>query len=100
MTRALYRPGRSDAPLPDGNALPRGPSRDAVEAREAVREALTDPASGASVPRPLHASEDQYEALVAERLRTMTLCERIDIEIALTQRNARRHTYDYDPLRY
>jgi len=98
--RALYRPGRSDAPLPAGNALPRGTSQAAQEAREAITDALTDPASGASMPRPLYATEDQYDALIAERMRTMTLAERIDIEIALTQRNARKHTYDYDPLRY
>jgi hypothetical protein len=100
MTRALYRPGRSDAPLPDGNALPRGTSHQALDARAAIEEALTDPASSASVPRPLYATDDQYEASVRERMRTMSLAERIDIEIQLTERNRRVHTYDYDALRY
>jgi hypothetical protein len=100
MTHALYRPGRSEVPLPDGGGLPRGASPAVREAREAVQEMLVDPASGASVMKPLYATEDEYDALVAERMRTMTLAERIDIEIALTQRFARTHTFDYDPLKY
>jgi hypothetical protein len=85
MTRALYRPGRSNAP-------PRGASLEARAASDAVQEALLDPTRGASVPYPLHATPDQDDSPVAERMRTITLVERIDIEIALTQRFARAHT--------
>jgi hypothetical protein len=100
MARALYRPGRSDAPLPDGNALPRGTSRQALDARAAIEEALIDPANGASMPRSLYATDDQYEASVRERMRTMSFAERIDIEIELARRLQRSHTYDYDALKY
>lgn len=100
MTRALYRPGRNPDPLPDGNAMPRGHGQDAKEQREAIDALLTDPDEAAHVAKPLHATGDQYEVLVAERMRTMTLAERIDIEIALTQRFRRMHTFDYDPLKY
>jgi hypothetical protein len=100
MVRALYRPGRSNVPLPDGHAMPRGGGPIAREQREAIEALLTDPDEAAHVAKPLHATGDQYEVLVAERMRTMTLAERIDIEIALTQRFRRIHTFDYDPLRY
>jgi hypothetical protein len=98
MTRALYLPGRTRPP--DGNALPRGASGAAIEQRQAIEEALTDPASSASIVKPLYASEDNYAAIVRERMRTMTLAERIDIEIALTERRPRLHSYDYDAMRY
>lgn len=100
MTRALYRPGRSSVPLPDGNAMPRGQGQEAKEQREAIEALLTDPQETARVVKPLHATRDQHDVLVAERMRTMTLAERVDIEIALTQRARRMHTSDYDPLRY
>ncbi len=100
MARALWRPSRSAAPLPDGRALPQGMSPEARAQREDIAAALADPECPAHVSKPLHATRDQYDALVAERMRTMTLAERIDIEIALTQRRRRVHAFDYDPLRY
>jgi precorrin-6B methylase 1 len=100
MTRALYRPGCSTAPLPDGDAMPRGAGPEAREQRDDIAAVLTDPEEPARVAKPLHATGDQYEVLVAERMRTMTLAERIDIEIALTQRFRRLHTFEYDPLKY
>jgi hypothetical protein len=99
VTRALYRPGRSDTPLPAGDGVPRGTSPAAKATRDELLAMLADPREG-RVSRPLHATDDEYDVLVAERLRTMTLAERIDIEIALTQRSARTHTFDYDPLKY
>ncbi len=97
---ARYRPGRSNVPLPDGDGMVRGSGPVARDQREAIEAMLTDPEEAARVIKPLHATGDQYEVLVAERMRTMTLAERIDIEIALTQRFRRIHTFDYDPLRY
>ncbi len=93
MTRSLYRPHRDHAP--DGDGLPRGGSPAAVETRQQIEETLL-----ARVHRPLHATDDQYGELVHERMRAMTLIERIDIEIEQTQRFARSHTADYDPLKY
>jgi hypothetical protein len=100
MTRALYRPGRPGVPLPDGDGMVRGNGPEAREQREAIAAVLTDPEEAARVVKPLHATGDEYEVLVAERMRTMTLAERVDIEIALTQRFRRIHTFDYDPLKY
>jgi hypothetical protein len=100
MTRALYRAGRPDVPLLDGNAMPRGSSPAAKQGRELIGALLTDPASQARVHRPLYATHEEYDQLVAERMRTMTLAERIDLEIRLTERFNRSHTYDYDPLKY
>jgi hypothetical protein len=100
VIRALYRPGRSDVSPADGNAMPRGASPAAKQGRELIGELLTDPTSDARVHRPFHATHEEYDQLVAERMRTMTLCERIDLEIRLTERFNRSHTYDYDPLKY
>jgi hypothetical protein len=100
MARALWRPGRSAAPLPDGGALPQGMSPEARAQRDDIAEALADPECPAHVSKPLHATRDEYDLIIAERMRTLTLAERIDIEIALTQRRRPMHTSDYDPLRY
>ena len=97
MVRALYRPGRDR--LPDGDGLP---PRDFPPGQSAWQEAgdlLADPESG-RLMRPLHADDQQYSDLVNERLRTMTLAERVDIEIELTQRFRRAHSFDYDPLKF
>lgn len=98
MTRALYRPGRE--PASNGDGLPRGGSPAALETRRKIEEALADPVSAARVSRPFHANDDQYEQLVGDRMRSLSMAERIDMEIELTQRFKRLHTSDYDPLKY
>jgi hypothetical protein len=97
MVRALYRPGRD--PLPDGDGLPPPGHPASQEVHQEIGDFLSDPANG-RIARPLHADDNQYSELVNERLRTMTLVERIDIEIDLTQRFRCAHSFDYDPLRW
>src|SRR5882672_9479350 len=100
-TRALYRPGRGPTSSRSaGENLPRGHSPDSVAAREAIATAMTDPTFETRVARPLHATDDQYGELVEDRMRNMTLAERIEIEIELTKRFRTAHSYDYDPLKY
>ena len=97
MVRALYRPGRER--LPDGDGLPPRDFQPGQAAWQEAGDLLADPESG-RLMRPLHADDQQYSELVNERLRTMTLTERVDIEIELTQRFRRAHSFDYDPLMF
>ena len=98
MTRALYTPGRDR--LPDGNALPTGYGEDDREQRQAVREQVT-----ADTPPSLWWQKNgqptpEYDEFIDERLRTMTLAERIDVELRLIERQRTFHEFDYYPLRY
>lgn len=97
MTRALYRPGRER--LPDGDGLPPVDLPAGATTWQEIGDFIADPANG-RIARPLHADDNQYSELVNERLRAMTLVERIDCEIELTQRFRRAHTFDYDPLKW
>lgn len=92
-TRALYTPGRDV--LPDGNAMPTGRGDAARAEYDEIRDAvITD------TPQPLSMTTPDYDAMIAERLRTITLGERILVEIALSERRSFSFTSDYDPLRY
>lgn len=97
MLRALYRPGRER--LPDGDGLPPQGSAARQAVSQEIGDHIADP-ENARMWRPLHAKDDQYSDLVNDRLRTMTLAERIDIEIELTQRFRRAHSFEYDPLKF
>lgn len=99
-TRAIYRPGR-DRP-PPGNAMPIGPTREAISERREIEEYL---ASQMLVPvetreltgeRGGRASPRQ----VNEAMDTMTIAERIHLEIEMTQRGRALYSADYDPLRF
>jgi len=92
-TRALYQPGRDR--LPDGNALPAGQGEADREQRELVHDQLV-----ADTPKPLWTNEPEYDALIAERMRTLTLAERIDVELRIIERRKTMHEVDYDPLKY
>lgn len=92
-TRALYLPGRDV--LPDGNAMPLGRGPAARAEYEEIRDEVA-----ADTPRPLGMTEPQYDAMIAERLRTITMTERIMVEIALAERRSIVYGADYDPLRY
>jgi len=75
-TRALYRPGRIPPPVAAGKNLPRGHSADSLAAREAIGTAMTDPTFDTVVWKPMHASDEEYDQMVEERMRNMTLTER------------------------
>ena len=91
-TRCLYQPGT--APMPRTNVVPKGPNIQAIETRSTLGQFLE-----ANLPRPLHFTDVQNENRINEALDTMTLAERIAIEIELQSRNASVHSFDYDPLK-
>lgn len=90
--RCLYRPGQE--PAPRTNTNPRGPTKQALIARGTLGEFLD-----ATLVKPLYFSEANQHARIEEALDTMTLAERIAIEIEMQSRNAVVHSFDYDPLR-
>lgn len=94
MLRVLYDP-RYDPRPPDGNALPSGHSPAAQQQREQLTDAVI-----ADTPRPLWGGAGDYADLVAERLRRMTLADRLDLELRLIEAGGSNFTSDYDPLKY
>lgn len=83
-----------DASPGSGQGAPRGTSREAVKATQALGEFLD-----ASLIRPLHFTEAQQEQRVSESIKSMTPAERVFLEIEMQARSAAVHTFDYDPLR-
>lgn len=93
--RLLYRDGRAtNAPDIPGHGAPRGTSKDSLIARNQIAEFLD-----ATLIRPLHFDEQQQMTRVERSLDTMTIPERIAIEIEMTRRSRAMHSFDYDPLR-
>jgi hypothetical protein len=90
--RCLYRPGHERAPRT--NVVPNGPNRHAIEVRETLGQFIE-----ANLMRPLYFDDSQNEARITEALDTMTLAERITIEIEMQSRRPAVHSFDYDPLR-
>ena len=90
--RLFYRPGVGQPPLADG--APTGNTRESIVARNALGDYLD-----AVLIRPLHFTEEQQMGRVTEALNTMTRSERILIEIEMTERAKKMHSFDYDPLR-
>jgi hypothetical protein len=62
------------------------------------RERLAEFLSGALM-KPLWHSAQQHRMAVEHSLNTMSIAERIAIEIELTERTQVMHSFDYDPLR-
>lgn len=87
--RCLYRPGNE--PIPRTNVVPR---RSSDYARDTLGQFLD-----AQLIRPLHFNDEQQAQRVEDALDTMTLAERITIEIEMQSRSAAVHSFDYDPLR-
>lgn len=79
---------------PETKVVPRATSKQAQQVRGTLGQFLD-----ATLLRPLWFSEQQQEQRVEDALNTMTLTERITIEIQLQQREATVHSFDYDPLR-
>jgi hypothetical protein len=74
-------------PTPSGSPgfAPKGQGDRAVVSREAIGEFLV---GAYGVP----------DALVANRVETLSLQERVFLEIEMNEREKRLHTFDYDPL--
>lgn len=87
--RCLFRPGHE--PAPRTNTVPK---RSSDRARETLGQFLD-----AQLIQPLYFNEEQEAQRVEDALDTMTLAERITIEIEMQARNAAVHSFDYDPLR-
>jgi hypothetical protein len=85
--RLLYR---GDAPVQQRTDVAPGGT---VE-----RERLGEFLSGALM-KPLWHSAEQHRVAVEHSLNTMSIAERIAIEIEMTERARVMHSYDYDPLR-
>lgn len=86
--RCLYRPGNE--PIPRTNVVPR---RSADDVRNTLGQFLD-----ATLTRPLFFDDQQQAQRVEDALDTMTLAERITIEIEMQSRNAAVHSFDYDPF--
>lgn len=67
------------------SAAPQGQGDRAVLSRQAISEFLV---GAYGVP----------DALVANRVDSMNLSERVFLEIEMAEREKRLHTFDYDPL--
>lgn len=77
-----------------GDGAPRGTSKEAITARNNLGEFLD-----ATLIRPLWFDESQQMQRVEQSLTTMTLSERVALEIEMTQRTRAVHSFEYDPLR-
>jgi hypothetical protein len=87
--RVLFQPGLE--PAPRTNTVPK---RSGDRARETLGQFLD-----ATLIRPLYFNDEQQALRVEEALDTMTLAERITIEIEMQSRFKTVHSFDYDPLR-
>lgn len=99
-TRAIYRPGR-DKP-PPGNAMPSGRTREAQGERKVIEDYL---ASQMIVPIETHELAGERGGRpsvrqVNEAMDTMTIAERIHLEIEMTERRGTLYSADYDPMRF
>jgi hypothetical protein len=86
--RLLFQPGRESASLT--NTVPK---RSSDRARETLGQFLD-----AQLIRPLYFNDEMQAQRVEDALDTMTLAERITIEIEMQNRNAVVHSFDYDPF--
>jgi hypothetical protein len=91
--RLLYRPGQELNDIP-GDGAPRGTSKEAQLARNNLGDFLD-----AMLLRPLWFDESRQMQRVEQALTSMTLPERVMLEIEMTERAKTVHSYDYDPLR-
>ncbi len=90
--KCLYRPGYVTPPA--GGGAPRGGSRAALDARGEIAEFLD-----ANLARPQSMSGDERQAQLDDALTTMTVAERVFVEIEMQERRRAMYSSDYDPLR-
>lgn len=91
--RCLFRPSDTSYPLANGAKFP--PTKEGREARRALGEYLD-----AHLQRPLHFNDTDADQRVETALATMTIAERVFLEIDMQRSIGNSHTCDYDPLRY
>lgn len=91
-TRCLHRP--DDVIWPATNVVPRANNRASLDTRNTLAQFLD-----ATMQRPVHFDDNRREAQINQIMNTMTLTERVFIEIEMQSRNATAHSFDYDPLR-
>jgi hypothetical protein len=85
--RCIHRANRID--MPPTSVAPRNAAD-----RQEIADFL-----GAKLMKPLHHSIQQHQLSVEQALNTMTLAERVYLEIEMTERARVVHSYDYDALR-
>ena len=90
--RLIYR--ASSAPAPAANGAPTGSTKESIVARNALGDYLD-----AVLIRPLWFDEEKQMERVTQSLNTMTRSERILMEIEMTERTKKMHSFEYDPLR-
>ena len=90
--RLIYRASAAPAPVADG--APSGSTKESIMARNALGDYLD-----AVLIRPLWFSEEKQMDRVTQSLNTMTRSERILLEIEMTERAKKMHSFEYDPLR-
>ncbi len=90
--RALFRPER--VAMPPTRVAPQGQHKDVVEARSALKQFLD-----ATLPVPVSFTDAELEARAEQALNTMTMPERVIIEMQMQERLRGVHSFDYDPLR-
>jgi hypothetical protein len=81
--------------MPDGDALPSERTSETVQQVRELRDELTT-----VIGRRLGQTDDEYQDMIDERMRTMTRAERTVHELEMTQRRQPLHSIDYDPLPY
>ena len=91
MTRCLYRPGQ-EQPQP-GNGAPRGQNKSVIEARNKLGDYLDS-----ALTRPLYFSDSQNAERVETALNTMTVTERVFLEIEMQGAAKVMHSYKYEAL--
>jgi hypothetical protein len=83
----VFRQGREQAPPADG--APRDPA-----SRQQIAEFLD-----AKLARPLFVAPTDRLRQIENGLQTMTIPERVFIELEMNSRQRNMHSSDYDPLR-
>ena len=90
----MIRPADAPPAKPVRSFAPAGNHKEAVIARNQIAEFLD-----ATLLRPLYFSGAEQEARVERSMETMSLAERVMIEIDMRQRMAVAYSFDYDALR-
>ena len=91
MIRCLYRPGQQ--PLPQGDGAPRGGGKSVVEARNRLAGYLDG-----ALMRPLYSTDQEQFHRVEQALETMSVAERVYLEIEMQEREKVFHSYNYEAI--
>lgn len=89
--RCIFRP--STAPAAPTRVVPRGSSEEAQETRRELADFLE-----ANLSAPVHFSASQHQQRLAIALDTMSISERVYIEIEMQRQRGPLYSAEYDPL--